>query len=318
MGFDHVAAGPLVRSSYHADEHVAQDRPGVGPLAVSVAVTARRVITALAFIAVGDADLPDPLRPLHGRAGRPGLHLARVRRHPRHRDLRGAERAARRAAVRRGGCSPPWPWRAAAGAARPPPAPPPQPTAPRAGRGARPRHGADPARRPPRRPARHVDPGFRKPPAAGLLFDVDTGQVLWRRHPTARRPIASLTKMMTALVVDKQRAAGHAHARHQAGAGHDGLGGRPVQAGQGDRRRDAAATGCCCRRATTPRACSPRAPAGSIRRFVRLMNATRRGSGCAARASRTPSGLEDARQPLVRRRPRGDRARRPAPAAAGA
>ncbi|MCK9248254.1 MAG: lipoyl synthase [Solirubrobacteraceae bacterium] len=33
MGFDHVAAGPLVRSSYHADEHVKQDRPGVGPLA---------------------------------------------------------------------------------------------------------------------------------------------------------------------------------------------------------------------------------------------------------------------------------------------
>ncbi|MGI8624176.1 MAG: lipoyl synthase [Solirubrobacteraceae bacterium] len=33
MGFDHVAAGPLVRSRYHADEHVAQDRPGVGPLA---------------------------------------------------------------------------------------------------------------------------------------------------------------------------------------------------------------------------------------------------------------------------------------------
>ncbi len=33
MGFDHVASGPLVRSSYHADEHVAQDQPGVGPLA---------------------------------------------------------------------------------------------------------------------------------------------------------------------------------------------------------------------------------------------------------------------------------------------
>ncbi len=33
MGFDHVAAGPLVRSSYHADEHVRQERPGVGPLA---------------------------------------------------------------------------------------------------------------------------------------------------------------------------------------------------------------------------------------------------------------------------------------------
>jgi lipoic acid synthetase len=33
LGFDHVAAGPLVRSSYHADQHVPQPRPGVGPLA---------------------------------------------------------------------------------------------------------------------------------------------------------------------------------------------------------------------------------------------------------------------------------------------
>jgi lipoic acid synthetase len=35
MGFEHVAAGPLVRSSYHADEHVAQQRPGLGPLAAT-------------------------------------------------------------------------------------------------------------------------------------------------------------------------------------------------------------------------------------------------------------------------------------------
>jgi len=33
LGFDHIAAGPLVRSSYHADEHVAQHEPGAGPLA---------------------------------------------------------------------------------------------------------------------------------------------------------------------------------------------------------------------------------------------------------------------------------------------
>jgi lipoic acid synthetase len=32
MGFDHVAAGPLVRSSYHADQHVVQSEPGDGPL----------------------------------------------------------------------------------------------------------------------------------------------------------------------------------------------------------------------------------------------------------------------------------------------
>jgi lipoic acid synthetase len=35
LGFDHIAAGPLVRSSYHADQHVPQERPGVGPLAVA-------------------------------------------------------------------------------------------------------------------------------------------------------------------------------------------------------------------------------------------------------------------------------------------
>jgi D-alanyl-D-alanine carboxypeptidase (penicillin-binding protein 5/6) len=42
---------------------------------------------------------------------------------------------------------------------------------------------------------------FKHEPRAGLLFDLDTGQVLWRRLPTRILPIASLTKMMTALVV---------------------------------------------------------------------------------------------------------------------
>ncbi len=36
---------------------------------------------------------------------------------------------------------------------------------------------------------------------SALVFDLDTGKVLWRRDPTAVLPIASLTKMMTALVV---------------------------------------------------------------------------------------------------------------------
>jgi D-alanyl-D-alanine carboxypeptidase (penicillin-binding protein 5/6) len=42
---------------------------------------------------------------------------------------------------------------------------------------------------------------FGKPPRAGLLFDLDTGQVLWRKDPTRVLPIASVTKMMTGLVV---------------------------------------------------------------------------------------------------------------------
>jgi len=42
---------------------------------------------------------------------------------------------------------------------------------------------------------------FKHPPRSGLLFDVDSGRVLWRAHPARVLPIASLTKMMTALVV---------------------------------------------------------------------------------------------------------------------
>jgi len=42
---------------------------------------------------------------------------------------------------------------------------------------------------------------FKRPPRAALLFDTDTGRVLWRRQPTRPLPIASLTKLMTALVV---------------------------------------------------------------------------------------------------------------------
>jgi D-alanyl-D-alanine carboxypeptidase (penicillin-binding protein 5/6) len=42
---------------------------------------------------------------------------------------------------------------------------------------------------------------FKRPPGAGLLFDVGTGEVLWQLHPRRELPIASLTKMMTALIV---------------------------------------------------------------------------------------------------------------------
>ena len=42
---------------------------------------------------------------------------------------------------------------------------------------------------------------FKRPPRSGLMFDLDTGRVLWRRDPTRVLPIASLTKMMTALLV---------------------------------------------------------------------------------------------------------------------
>jgi D-alanyl-D-alanine carboxypeptidase (penicillin-binding protein 5/6) len=41
---------------------------------------------------------------------------------------------------------------------------------------------------------------FRNPPRAGLLFDLDDGRIFWARNPYAHLRIASLTKMMTALI----------------------------------------------------------------------------------------------------------------------
>ena len=50
-------------------------------------------------------------------------------------------------------------------------------------------------------PAQRVDPPLHQPVTSGMLFNVVTGRVLWARRPDRVLPIASLTKMMTALVV---------------------------------------------------------------------------------------------------------------------
>jgi serine-type D-Ala-D-Ala carboxypeptidase (penicillin-binding protein 5/6) len=46
-----------------------------------------------------------------------------------------------------------------------------------------------------------VNPKLKLPLKSGLLFDVRSGRVLWEKNPTEQLPIASLTKMMTALLV---------------------------------------------------------------------------------------------------------------------
>jgi serine-type D-Ala-D-Ala carboxypeptidase (penicillin-binding protein 5/6) len=53
---------------------------------------------------------------------------------------------------------------------------------------------------------------FGAQPRSGLLFDLDTGEVLWRHLPQRVLPIASLTKIMTALIVVEKTSPG-AHAR---------------------------------------------------------------------------------------------------------
>lgn len=55
----------------------------------------------------------------------------------------------------------------------------------------------------PRPAAEPMHLAFAHPPRAGVVVDLDSGKVLWQLHPRKRLPIASLTKMMTALVVVK-------------------------------------------------------------------------------------------------------------------
>jgi D-alanyl-D-alanine carboxypeptidase (penicillin-binding protein 5/6) len=68
-----------------------------------------------------------------------------------------------------------------------------------------------------------VNPRFTTMPRGGLLFDLDTGRVLWQHDPTKVLAIASLTKMMTALVVVERESPNAAvlitrAARHAAGS----------------------------------------------------------------------------------------------------
>jgi len=53
----------------------------------------------------------------------------------------------------------------------------------------------------------NVEYDSRRPPKGGILVDLDSGEVLWQRRATGVRPIASLTKMMTALVAAERLAA---------------------------------------------------------------------------------------------------------------
>jgi serine-type D-Ala-D-Ala carboxypeptidase (penicillin-binding protein 5/6) len=134
---------------------------------------------------------------------------------------------------------------------------------------------------------------LRRPPRSGLLFDIDTGRVLWRHEPERVVPIASLTKMMTALVVVDRLPEGarvpitrEALAYRGSGVGmlprgkrigvSTMLHGLMLPSGN-----DAAI------------ALAQRAGGGSVRRFVQMMNRRAERMGLACTRFSTPHGLRD-------------------------
>jgi serine-type D-Ala-D-Ala carboxypeptidase (penicillin-binding protein 5/6) len=133
---------------------------------------------------------------------------------------------------------------------------------------------------------------FVRKPRAGLLFDVRTGRVLWRRNPERQLPIASLTKMMTALVVVERqdphdRVRITSRARHTAGSAVGVLPKRkPVQL-------ETLLNGLLLVSGNDAAVALAQHTAGTVPGFVELMNrrAAELGLGCTRFSS--PHGLRD-------------------------
>jgi serine-type D-Ala-D-Ala carboxypeptidase (penicillin-binding protein 5/6) len=141
-------------------------------------------------------------------------------------------------------------------------------------------------------PADPLAPNIRQPPGAGLLFDLDSGRVLWRHNATGVLPIASLTKLMTALIVVERVPRGGRVRITPAALRYRGSGVGLLPRGKlvGVEKmlhglllpsgNDAAI------------ALAQRA-AGSVRRFVALMNRRAAAMGLKCTRFASPSGLAD-------------------------
>lgn len=156
------------------------------------------------------------------------------------------------------------------------------------------------------RPSRHAPPPgielfarkpvqvrFKNPPRAAILFDVNTGQVLWARRPLRRLPIASVTKIMTALITVEQTGRGETARITNEAVNRTGSG-----VGLGDQRKrrvpvEALLAGMLLPSGNDAAVALAGHLAGDHRRFVRVMNRRARqlGLGCTRYAS--ADGLAD-------------------------
>jgi len=133
---------------------------------------------------------------------------------------------------------------------------------------------------------------FVRKPRAGVLFDVRTGRVLWQRNPQRTLAIASLTKMMTALLIAEREDA-HDRVRitrratRTAGSAVGVLPkGKKVQL-------EALMNGLLLVSGNDAAVALAQHSAGTVARFVDLMNARAAELGLACTRFTTPHGLRD-------------------------
>lgn len=145
----------------------------------------------------------------------------------------------------------------------------------------------------------HTAPGplpvgirFKRPPRAGLLFDVQSGEVLWRRRSRRRLPIASLTKMMTALIVAERHRPREKVRIDAAALNYQGSGIGLLRRGQRV-RLETLLNGLLLVSGNDAAIALARHDAGTARRFVSRMMSRARSLGLACTRFNTPHGLRD-------------------------
>jgi D-alanyl-D-alanine carboxypeptidase (penicillin-binding protein 5/6) len=127
--------------------------------------------------------------------------------------------------------------------------------------------------------------------AAAIVVDAGTGKVLWSRHPHARRPVASLTKLMTALLAEQAGGLNRRFAVTPAMTGESGytLG---LRAGQHVRVRDMLAAALIASANDAADALAVRR-SGSVGAFVKRMNREARRLQLSDTRFSNPSGIVD-------------------------
>jgi D-alanyl-D-alanine carboxypeptidase (penicillin-binding protein 5/6) len=137
-----------------------------------------------------------------------------------------------------------------------------------------------------------VNLAFVRKPRAGMLFDVRTGRVLWRLNPSRQLPIASLTKMMTALVV-VERDEPHERVRISRRARHTGGSAVGVLPKREKVQLEALLNGLLLVSGNDAAVALAQHTAGSVSGFVRMMNERARQLGLSCTHFTSPHGLLD-------------------------
>ena len=143
----------------------------------------------------------------------------------------------------------------------------------------------------------HMD--LRKTPRAGLVFDLDTGAVLWRHAPLRTLPMASLTKIMTALLVVERSRPREPVRITPAALRYSGSGVGVLPKGKRV-RLETLLNGLLIVSGNDAAIALAVHVAGSERRFVELMNARARRWGLSCTRFASSHGLEDGNRSCVR------------------